>query len=182
MSYACYACHGLGVIQPIDEIAMELNAATPPGVHFNIVGGVDPRIEQGAIESRMAAIASTYEFIWIGHSLGAALGFYLPQKYPKWKFALVITVDPTDWGSNINSSPWITNPPHPGHWHASPNAKRWINIRSSQYPGGGILDGNSPAWEDHHFPELPHIGIILDPRVKKIIFDAVKGEVEGKKE
>ena len=45
-AYACYACHGLGFIQPIDQLARWLNVNTPSAIHFNTVGGSDPMLEE----------------------------------------------------------------------------------------------------------------------------------------
>ena len=174
MTFACYACHGLGVVQPIDLLAAELNRETPEGVHFNTVGAFNPPLEETEISRQIAHdIANGREIIWIGHSMGAALGYYLPQTHPTWRFALVITVDPMSWASNIDCAEWATSPPPPGHWQAKGNFGRWISIHTSQYPGGGVLVNPGPAAEDHAFPNNDHIGVILDPRVKKIIFDAV---------
>lgn len=171
MTIARYACHGLGIVQPIDVLALDLNRATPDLPPFQIVGGTCPPLEQGEIEGRL--LDAHADIIWIGHSMGAALGFYLTQKLKGLKFRLVITVDPMDWASNINCEDWQRNPPHPGEWVATGNFNRWINIHSDMYPGGGRLVGTNPKCEDHHFPGADHIGIIALPEVRKIIMDAV---------
>jgi len=176
MNLVRYACHGLGVIQPIDLLANDLNRLTPNQPRFLIVGGMNPPIEQPAIEGAMKAHHDRgAEFVWIGHSMGAALGFYLPQKHPDWKFRLIITVDPMDWASNIHCANWQTYPPRPGQWLPSGNYQRWINIHSDMYPGGGRLSvGGLPHVEEHHYPHADHIGIIALPEVRKIIFEAVE--------
>jgi pimeloyl-ACP methyl ester carboxylesterase len=186
MSDDRYCCHGLGVVQPINALAAELDARD--GKHSFIVGGFNPPLEQAAIEKLVRSTAIRGRgIVWIGHSMGAALGFYLAQKFPLYHFKLIVTVDPMCWASNIECANWATEPPHPGHWIATGKFDRWINIRSSQYPGGGVLDSAyahrgaardteaDPRCADHHFPDCDHIGIISDPRVRAIIFDAVKG-------
>ena len=176
MILARYACHGLGVIQPIDLVAMDLSRETRERPPFHIVGGADPRVEQPAIEARMELDHKAGKsFVWIGHSMGAALGYYLVQKFRDWHFSLVITVDPMNWASNINCEPWQASPPRPGWWRAEGNFDRWINIRSKMPPGAGILyNAKSPRCEDHLFASATHIGIIELPEVRAIIDPAVR--------
>jgi len=173
IALARYACHGLGVLQPIDMLAADLNRLGGPP--FNIVGGFNPPLEQSAITARLRAdVEAGKQIVWIGHSMGAALGYYLARAHPKWPFRLMITVDPMNWASNINCSEWQTSPPHPGWWAATGNYIRWINIHSDMPPGAGILTNkDANGCEDHHFPQATHIGIIAMPEVRKIIFDAV---------
>jgi hypothetical protein len=172
MTLARYACHGLGVLQPIDLLAEDLNRLGGPP--FHIVGGCSPPLEEGEIITQVRAEAQAgKEIVWIGHSMGAALGYYLPSAYPFLKFKLIVTVDPMNWASNINCSEWQKAPPHPGWWEAKGNFERWINIRTRMAPGGGMLVNKDPRCEDHLFPDCDHIGVIADPRVRKIIFDAV---------
>lgn len=171
---ARYACHGLGVLQPIDLLAADLHRTHPDAI-WNIVGGANPPLEEADISARIRAdVEAGKKIDWIGHSMGAALGYYLPRAHPKWPFRLVITVDPMNWASNINCAEWQRQPPHPGWWAATGSYERWINIRSSMPPGAGVLVTKDPRCEDHHFPDCDHIGIISDPRVRKIIFDAVQ--------
>jgi pimeloyl-ACP methyl ester carboxylesterase len=175
MNIARFACHGLGVVQPIDLLAIDMDHATPSSPPFVIVGGFSPPLEERDIEASLrAAVGAGKELVWVGHSMGAALGFYLPQTNPGWKFKLVITVDPMCWASNIDCPEWETRPPQPGRWRALGNYDRWINIRTRMYPGGGVLMTKDARCEDHFFPDCDHIGVIADARVRKIIFDAVK--------
>ena len=170
MTLVRYACHGLGVVQPIDILAADLSRLQPDKPPFKIVGGMDPQLEQFQIEEGMSPHDS---FVWIGHSKGAALGYYIPQYHMALHFKLIITVDPMCWASNIKCSEWDIAPPLPGQWHASGNYDRWINIRTSTYPGGGVCITRDHRVEDHHFPDCDHIGVIADQRVRKIIFEAV---------
>jgi len=176
MTLARYACHGLGVVQPIDLVALDLNRETPDLPPFQIVGGFNPPVHQAEIESRMAADhAAGKSFVWIGHSMGAALGYYLAEKFRDWHFSLMITVDPMDWASNIDCQPWQREPPRPGWWKAEGNFDRWINIRSKCPPGAGILvNSRQQRCEDHLFADADHIGIIERPDVRAIIDPAVK--------
>ena len=173
---ARYACHGLGVIQPIDLLAADLNALTPKEARFTVVGGMNPPLEEAEITQRVRDdVHAGRQIVWIGHSMGAALGFYLPQAHPTWRFKLIITVDPMSWASNIDCSEWQTNPPRPGFWHPLGAFDRWINIRTKMYPGGGIMVSNKdPRCQDYLFADCDHIGVIADPRVRKIIFEAVQ--------
>jgi len=179
MTLARYACHGLGAVQPIDLVALDLDRQTPDQPPFRIVGGIgwsDPRITQGGIEASMAADhAAGKSFVWIGHSMGAALGYYLAQKFRDWHFALMVTVDPMNWASNIDCQPWQASPPRPGWWRAEGNFDRWINVRSKMPPGAGVLyNAKTPRCEDHLFPAATHIGIIELPEVRAIIDPAVR--------
>src|SRR5579872_3345241 len=115
MNLARYACHGLGILQPIDMLVHDL------GGDWNVVGGMNPHLEEVAIENRIKEdVAAGKDIVWIGHSMGAALGFYIPQ-LRNWKFRLIITVDPMCWASNIDCYEWQTDPPQPGRWRAEGN-------------------------------------------------------------
>jgi hypothetical protein len=171
--YACYACHGLGLVQPIDTLAAWLDANTPKGIRFrdHIVGGMDPQLEEGSIRASIQAdIDAGRRLIFVGHSKGAMLAYYLG--YPA---ALVVAIDPTDWGSNIECPNWDLTPPRPGQWEAPDNVTRWINFHQSGYPGGGVLANPGPVREDHFFPDCDHMSIVNDPRTMKIIHSAIIG-------
>lgn len=146
---------------PIDQLAAWLTAKGHP---CKIVGGADPQPLTDAIRSQIGP-----NDIFIGHSKGAMLGYYLNLKLP-----LVITIDPTDWGSNIECPDWILTPPNPGQWRATDGVKRWINFHQRSYPGGGILSNPGPNREDHFYPECDHLSIVNDPRTRKIILEALK--------
>ncbi len=167
--YACYACHGLGVIQPIDQLARWLNVHTPNGIHFNTVGGSDPMLEEAGIRASIEAdLKAGRQLIFIGHSKGAMLAYYLGYPAP-----LAVAIDPTDWGSNIDCAEWTLTPPQPGQWRAPANVGRWINFHQSGYPGGGVLANPSDAAQDHFFPDCNHMTIPTDPRTMQIIHDAI---------
>lgn len=169
--YACYACHGLGLVQPIDTLAAWLNANTPSGIHFKTVGAMDPQLEERSIRGSIEAdLAAGNELIFVGHSKGAMLAYFLRYKAP-----LIVAIDPTDWGSNFECSDWDLTPPQPGQWGAPSNVTRWINFHQSGYPGGGVLSNPGPGKEDHFFPDCSHMTIPTDPRTMKIIHDAVLG-------
>lgn len=169
--YACYACHGLGMVQPIDTLASWLNAHTPAGIHFKIVGAMNPQLEEGPIRASIENdIGAGKQLIFVGHSMGAMLAYYLG-----YKALLIVAIDPTDWGSNINCQNWTLTPPNPGQWRATSNVIRWINFHQSGYPGGGVLSNPGPGREDHFFPTCDHMSIPTDPRTMKIIHDAILG-------
>lgn len=168
-AFACYACHGLGFVQPIDQLARWLDLHTPAGIHFTTVGASDPMLEESAIRAAVEAdLAAGKKLIFIGHSKGAMLAYYLD--YPA---ALIVAIDPTDWGSNIDCAEWTLTPPLPGQWRAPEGVTRFINIHQSGYPGGGVLENPGPGREDHFFPDLSHMTIPTDPRVMAIVRDAI---------
>lgn len=156
-----YCCHGLMIGWPIDQLAAWITGAGHP---CRVVGGADPQPLAEEIEME---IQPTDTFI--GHSKGAMLGFYLKRNLP-----LVITIDPTDWGSNINCPDWDLHPPCPGQWRATSGVKSWINFHQRSYPGGGVLSNPGPNRVDHYFPECDHLSIVNDSRTRKIILDALK--------
>lgn len=169
--YACYACHGLGGIQPIDTLAAWLNEHTPKSIHFNVVGSTNPQLEEGEIRQRITAdLQANKKLIFVGHSMGAMLAYYLNYAAP-----LIVAIDPTDWGSNINCPPWTLSPPQPGQWRATDGVVRWINFHQVDYPGGGVLSNPGPGREDHFFPDTNHMSIPTDPRTMNIIRDAILG-------
>ena len=74
------ACQGLdefAVGQPLITLADWLNDNTPTGIHFNVVGGIDPQLQQETIEQSMIVAAVTGSApIFVGHSKGAMEAFY----------------------------------------------------------------------------------------------------------
>ena len=167
--YACYACHGLGFVQPIDTLAHWLNARTPSGIHFNTVGGSDPMLEEASIRASIEVdLKAGKQLIFIGHSKGAMLTYYLGYAAP-----LVVAIDPTDWGSNIDCVEWTLTPPHSGQWRAPANVGHWINFHQSGYPGGGVLENPGDGRDDHFFPDCNHMTIPTDPRTMTIIRNAI---------
>lgn len=168
-AWLALCCHGLGVVQPIDQLAAVLNAKTP--LRFEIVGAADPMLEHGAIASRVTgAIKEGKRVIFIGHSKGAMLAYYLSVYSP----TLTIAIDPTCWGSNINTAAWaFAAPGFAGTWRAAGHG-RFINFHQSGYPGGGKLENPSePTREDYFFPQCDHMSIVNDPRTVEIVRMAV---------
>lgn len=170
--YDCVACHGLGLLQPIDDLAQWLNDNTPNNVHFDTVGGFDPMVQQQDIIARLSgAFAGRRKLIFIGHSKGAMLGFYVPGYVI---CELVITIDPTCWGSNIDTVQWtFASSRNAGRWQANPNVSRWANFHQPGAPGGGVLINPNGAREDHEIPGVDHMSIVNDPFVRHRIHELV---------
>lgn len=167
--FACYACHGLGLVQPIDTLAQWLNERTPKGIHFQVVGGTNPQIEELKIRQSIESdLEDGKALIFVGHSMGAMLAYYLGYRAP-----LIVAIDPTDWGSNIDAPPWTLTPPRPGQWRAPLTVGRFINFHQDSYPGGGVLENPGNGREDHHFPDCNHMSIPTDPRTMRIVLNAV---------
>ena len=138
--YSCYACHGLIVTWPVDDLAEWLDQNTPAGIHFNTVGGVDPQLYAGAITTAVIRdIDAGKQVIFIGHSMGAMLAYYLADdlKSAGLKAPLFIPIDPTDWGSNLpDTLRWSWSVTAAGRWAAPSNIGKWINYHQPSYPGG----------------------------------------------
>ena len=168
--YACYACHGLGILQPIDELASWLNANTPVGIHFVTIGGIDPMLEEKSIRETLAAdVAAGRQIILVSHSKGAMLGYYLDMAMP-----LCVTIDPTCWGSNIRTPEWgVASFANAGMWRARDNVTEWLNFRQSIYPGGGVLANPGPTRKEFFYPDCNHMSIVTDMRTRIKIRSAV---------
>lgn len=181
MSFSVYACHGLGVIQPIDDLAQWLRLQ----LHLQVqtVGGIDPMIEQGSIIASIKAdLSAKHQVIFISHSKGAMLAFYLPDNnVGDLSNSMIISIDPTCWGSNINAPQWSTLVEYPGQWKAK-NAARWLNFTSGTYPGGGrMINANETAYRQFSFTDDDHMGIVNDPRVRKTILSTMQTFMGGNK-
>lgn len=161
-------CHGLGVVQPIDQLGAFLHEKT--GLTFSIAGGADPQLEEGLIRNQVQrAILAKQRVIFIGHSKGAMLAFYLSNFSPD----LIVAIDPTCWGSNVGAPAWDLFPPKPGCWQ-SWSKKKLINIHQAGYPGGGHLTNPGLFADDHFFPDSDHMSIVNDPRTRDIVLKAVR--------
>lgn len=176
--YSCYAINGLSEQvfgNPLSQLADWLNASTPAGIHFNVVGGFDPRPPvQGQIESAvMLDIAAGKQVIVIGHSLGAGLCYYLADdmKAKNLSAPLFAAIDPTQWGSNIPpAAQWDLMPPTPGQWIAPDNIGIFLNFHQPIYPGGGIC---TKGGDDIAVPSTDHIGIPNTDLVRGTILNAI---------
>lgn len=176
--YACYACNGLmeqAFGGPVTQLATWLNANTPSGIHFNIVGGVDPRppVQQAIFDSVVTDVKAGKTLIFIGHSLGAGLSYYLAD-YLNGKglsAPLIVAIDPTQWGSNLPpDAPWALTPANPGKWAAPSNIGMFVNLHQPIYPGGGVCVSGG---DDISVPGTDHIGIPNNDLTRQIILNAI---------
>lgn len=178
IEYACYACNGLmeqAFGGPVEQLATWLNANTPPGIHLNVVGGADPRppVQQTIFDSVVTEIKAKKTLIFIGHSLGAGLCYYLADYLNSKSLSapLVVAIDPTQWGSNLPpDAPWALTPSHPGQWKAPLNIGTFINLHQPIYPGGGICVGGG---QDIAVPGVDHISIPNCNLVRQTILHAI---------
>lgn len=176
--YACYACNGLAEQafgNPLSTLADYLNENTPVGIHFNVVGGVDPRppVQQTIFDSVVADMNAGKRLIFIGHSLGAGLCYYLAD-YLNAKglnAPLFVAVDPTQWGSNMPpDAPWALTPANPGKWVAPSNIGMFVNLHQPVYPGGGVCVSGG---DDIAVPGTDHIGIPNADLTRQVILNAI---------
>jgi pimeloyl-ACP methyl ester carboxylesterase len=183
--YFGLCCHGLGVIQPVDWLAAFLNKNTPAKVHFEIVGGIDPRPLEGSIISTAdLAMKRGNRLIFIGHSLGAMLAFYLADrlKAEGKRAPLFVSLDPTGWGTNAPGiAPWsqLTGG-EAGKWYVPDSVDTWMAYRTTGYVGdlGGGYAQLAPGNVTTEFAEYTrtedHIGFVSVPEVQQQILDVVK--------
>ncbi len=181
----CLAVNGLDEAlfgNPLSALASYLNGHTPKGVHFNVVGGADPRpfIDQ-FFQSLAAAVGAGYTPIILGHSLGAMMMFYLADamKAKGISLPLVISIDSTDWGTNAPQfTPYQVGIPAPytGEYWVPDNVDRWIHYRQPVYPGGGVVQkalGNThTAFENYERAEA-HVVLPVLPDIQQHILEAV---------
>jgi hypothetical protein len=178
----CIAANGLDEAlfgNPLSQCATFLNEKTPSGVHFVVVGGADPRpyLNQ-IIHNCLAAANAGYRLILIGHSLGAMLMFYIADalKARGVTITLLVPIDATDWGSNIDCQPYQLNPPKPGQYLCPDNVDRCIYYRQPGYPGGGFAQraaGNEhTAFESYERVEA-HVVLPILPDIQQHILQAV---------
>lgn len=140
------ACHGLWVGSPVDALAAYLNQETPAGVHFVTIGGSDPRPDTDQIiDDAIAAARRSARVVFIAHSLGAMLAFYLADalKASGFRAALVIAIDPTYWGTNAAGVPrWseVVFPPNTGRYFVPDSVDVFLHFRQYTPPGGGTAE------------------------------------------
>ena len=175
MTFSCYACKGLLIGEPIVELAAYLNAETPNGIHFNVVGGLDPQTEQDQITKDVEDdIAKGKEVIFIGHSKGAMLAYYLADslKAKGLKASLFVAIDPTCWGSNVDhATPWLISLFNGGKWAAPDNIGKFIDFHQPSYPGGGVcISGGT----DIAVSDVDHLSIVNSNIVRMTILAAIK--------
>jgi hypothetical protein len=176
--FSCYACNGLleqAFGNPVSELADWLNAETPAGIHFNDVGGFDPRppVESQIQDAVVADIQAGKEVIFIGHSLGAMECYYLADllNSKHLKAPLFVAIDPTQWGTNIPlAPPWDLAPPTPGQYRAPSNIAMFINFHQPAYPGGGMCVSGG---QDITVPGVDHISIPNCNLVRQTILHAI---------
>lgn len=183
-TFYCVACQGLAefaVGQPVETLAAYLNAKTPDGVHFNVVGGIDPQPgAQAIIDDLIAAAKNGAVVIFIGHSKGAMLAFYAADamKAAGVGSPLFISIDSTDWGSNVpGTAQWtIVAGENGGKWLVPDNVANWLHFRQPAYPGGGVasLAPGNTATELQVFERTEsHVALPDTPEVESIILQAV---------
>jgi hypothetical protein len=183
--FYCVACNGLDEWAfggPLSQLASFLNMRTPSGVHFNVVGGTDPRpfIAQ-FIHNLAAAVGAGYVPIILGHSLGAMMMFYLADAMKKLNgsLPLVISIDSTDWGTNAPGIvPYDLAPPPAaaGQYFVPDNVDHWIHYRQPAYPGGGVVQ-KAPANTRTNFEYFErveaHVVLPILPDIQEHILAAV---------
>jgi hypothetical protein len=174
------ACHGLGVIQPIDLMVADVHSRT--GFQFQIVGGIDPQpFEDDFVNEYVVQHKAGKKLIFIGHSKGAMMSFYLADRLKKYgiPLALVISFDSTCWASNAPGiTPWTNiGPPHRGKWYVPDNVDRWAYYRQDQFPGGGYAElapGNKHTKFTTQTRREGHIGFVAVPEVHDQTVDLVR--------
>ena len=181
--YYCLAVNGLDEFMfggPLSQLAGYLNGHTPNGVHFEVVGGVDPRPFVGQFTHNLAAaVSSGYTPIILGHSLGAMMMFYLADamKAKNINLPLVISIDSTDWGTNAPGYvPYEVGTHTPGYYWVPNNVNRWIHYRQPVYPGGGIvaLGTNNTFTKFENYARLEaHVVLPVLPDIEQHILSAV---------
>lgn len=181
--FYCIACNGLDEAlfgNPLSELANFLNRSTPNGIHFNVVGGMDPRPFVYQFEHNLAAaIGGGYTPIIIGHSLGAMMMFYLADamKGQGFKIPLVISIDSTDWGTNYpDDIPYAIGTATPGQYWVPDNVDHWMHFRQPVYPGGGVahLATGNRHTNFENFERLEaHVVLPVLPDIQQKILAAV---------
>jgi hypothetical protein len=180
--YYAVLCNGLHEElfgSPLSMLGDFLNEHTPTGIHFEVIGGMDPRVMyQTLLHNLTAAISSGYRGLIVGHSLGAMWAYYAADelKRRQMRAPLCVAIDPTDWGSNINCNPYVVSPPEPGHYLCPDSIDRMIHIRQPFYPGGGfgaVADGNKLTAFTMLNRTESHVVLPLVPAVQQAILGAV---------
>lgn len=188
--FFCLACNGLHEELfggPLTQLVHYLNIHLPVEVHFNVVGGVDPRPFTDQITHNLVSAAGAgYKIIFLGHSLGAMMAFYQADRLNERDIhaPLFISIDPTQWGTNaVGTAAWLLGGSNAGRYYVPPNVAKWINFTQPVYPGGGraqLVRGNKLS-KFEEFPRLePHVVLPVTPAVQDIILRAILAEVLAK--
>ena len=182
-TFWCIAVNGLWEQifgNPLSQAANFLNANTPSGVHFNVIGAADPRPYIYQYESNlMAAVAAGFTPILIGHSLGAMMMFYLADAAKKRgaNLPLVVSYDSTDWGTNAPGTvPYSEGNPTAGQYFVPDNVDRWIHYRQPVFPGGGVAQlapGNTHTKFENYERSEAHVWIPIIPDIEHHVLSAV---------
>jgi pimeloyl-ACP methyl ester carboxylesterase len=161
----------------MDSLATKLNAATPEGVHFDVVGGDNPDLEAGALTRRLLDVAGTGAVpMVIGHSLGGNFvwRFADSANAAGVKLPLLASIDPVQWTDNDPKPPI-------GKWVVPGNVAIAFNFRQPFYPGGGFVtarDTNATLVQEHTY-SYPHANVgqqlAMDtaPDIQAVIVTAV---------
>jgi hypothetical protein len=143
----------------MNGLAARLNAETPSGCHFYVVGGNDPDFERDKVEAMLdEAVARNAIVVPIGHSLGADMVCRQCRRLngKSVPVPLAVAVDPVDWDSNANAL-------IQGRWEIDANVAHLLNPRQLQYPGGGEVfraAGNTTTVIDVMLmPQYPHASL-----------------------
>ena len=130
-----------------------LNAHTPAGCHFDLIGDNDPRVEQAVYFEQLDAAHAAGDIpMLIGHSLGGNLVWdYADHAKAKGiRLPLAISIDPVQWRSNG---------PAAGQWIVPNNVAVGMNFRQEVYPGGGYISAEDPSVtriSDKTMDQYPH--------------------------
>ena len=183
MDNFCLAVNGLDEAlfgNPLSQCADYLNTNTPAGVHFNVVGGADPRpyVDQFAKNCIDAAEAGS-TILLLGHSLGAMMVFYLADALRAKGIAipLVVSIDSTDWGTNApGNAPYAMGTATAGQYFVPDNVATWMHYRQPVYPGGGgvqLAPGNNTTNFQNFERTEAHVVLPVLPDIEAAILAAV---------
>lgn len=181
--FFCLAVNGLHeelFANPLGQLANFLNQHTPSGVHFSVVGEMDPRPFILQFEHNVdAAHSAGYEIILIGHSLGAMMMFYLADaaKRRGITIPLLVPIDATDWGTNAPGAvPYALANSTPGAYWVPDNVDRCVYYRQPVYPGGGVAHlaaGNKHTKFENFNRVEAHVVLPILPDIQNHILEAV---------
>ncbi len=166
---------------PLTQLATFLNERTPDGIHFQVVGGMDPRpfILQ-FIHSCSVAAGAGQKLILVGHSLGAMMMFYLADAMKKQniKIPLAVSIDSTSWGTNyLGITPYaVATGMHAGQYWVPDNVDHWLHFRQPVYPGGGyaqLAKGNDHTKFENFDRVESHVSLPVIPDIQNKILQAV---------
>lgn len=168
---------------PLGQLANFLNRNTPPGTHFNVVGGVDPRpFINSFIHSCEVAAGQNQKLVLVGHSLGAMMTFYLADamKSRNFEVALAVSIDSTSWGTNAGGFPpySLSVGGQAGQYYIPDNVGHWMHFRQPVYPGGGraqIAKSNTHTKFENFERAEPHVSLPVIPDIQQKILHAVLG-------